>query len=121
MGDFNATTENPAIIQFLKSGLLLDHATKKTKSSSRWKATLEAGLRIDHIFTSPFYKKATLQVDSNGDGKGNAASDHHPVRLRVSADQEMITNSRFIWGKCGEFFGRVRSRFGEFRCCRQQR
>jgi exonuclease III len=56
------------------------------KSSSRWKATLEAGLRIDHIFTSPFYKKAILQVDSNGDGKGNAASDHHPVRLRVSAE-----------------------------------
>ena len=86
MGDFNATTENPAIIQFLESGLLLDHATKKTKSSSRWKEALEAGLRIDHIFTSPFYKKAILQVDSNGDGKGNAASDHHPVRLRVSSE-----------------------------------
>jgi endonuclease/exonuclease/phosphatase family metal-dependent hydrolase len=86
MGDFNATTENPAIIQFLKSGLLLDHATKKTKSSSHWKEALEAGLRIDHIFTSPFYKKAILQVDSNGDGKGNAASDHHPVRLRVPTE-----------------------------------
>ena len=86
MGDFNATTDNPAIIQFLKSGLLLDHATKKMKSSSHWKATLEAGLRIDHLFTSPFYKKAILQVDSNGDGTGNPVSDHHPIRLRVSLE-----------------------------------
>jgi len=83
MGDFNATTENPAIIQFLESGLLLDHATQKIKSSSHWKANLVPGLRIDHIFTSLSIKKATVQVDSNGDKYGNAASDHHPVRLEI--------------------------------------
>ncbi|MDB4438325.1 endonuclease/exonuclease/phosphatase family protein [bacterium] len=83
MGDFNATIENPAITQFLKSGLLLDHAKKKMKSSSHWKADLVPGLRIDHVFTAPSFKKATLQVDSNGDKQGNAASDHHPVRLQI--------------------------------------
>ena len=83
MGDFNATLENPAIIQFLKSGLLLDHAKDKVKSSSHWKAALVPGLRIDHIFTSSSIKKASVQVDSNGDKDGNAASDHHPVRLMV--------------------------------------
>jgi endonuclease/exonuclease/phosphatase family metal-dependent hydrolase len=40
-------------------------------------------LRIDHIFTSSSIKKASVQVDSNGDKDGNAASDHHPVRLMV--------------------------------------
>ena len=83
MGDFNATIENPAIIQFLKSGLLLDHAEKKVKSSSHWKAKIVPGLRIDHIFTSPSFKKATVQVDSNGDKDGNAASDHHPIRIEI--------------------------------------
>ena len=70
-------------IEFLKSGLLLDHAEDKVKSSSHWKAALVPGLRIDHIFTSSSIKKASVQVDSNGDKDGNAASDHHPVRLRV--------------------------------------
>lgn len=83
MGDFNATIENPAIIQFLKSSLLLDHAKKKMKTSSQWKADLVPGLRIDHIFTSPSIKEATVHVDSNGDKEGNAASDHHPVRLQI--------------------------------------
>lgn len=83
MGDFNATVENPAITQFLEPDLLLDHAKKKNKSSSHWKAELVPGLRIDHIFTSPSFKEATVVVDSNGDGRGNAASDHHPVRLTL--------------------------------------
>ena len=43
INDFNATIENPAITQFLKSGLLLDHAKKKNKSSSHWKAELVPG------------------------------------------------------------------------------
>lgn len=84
MGDFNATIENPAIVQFLKPDLLLDHAKTKNKSSSHWKSELVPGLRIDHIFTSPSLKEATVVVDSNGDKEGNAASDHHPVRLEFS-------------------------------------
>ncbi len=83
MGDLNATTENPAVTQLLGAGLLIDHAKKTMKSSSHWKAELVPGLRIDHVFTSPSIKLASLQVDSNGNPEGHAASDHHPVRLSV--------------------------------------
>ena len=81
MGDLNATTDNPAVKQLLDSGLLVDHSTKQMRTSSQWKAALTPGLRIDHIFTSPSIKPATVVVDSNGDADGHAASDHHPVRL----------------------------------------
>ena len=50
MGDLNATTENPAVTQLLSSGLLIDHGKDQRRSSSHWKATLQPGLRIDHVF-----------------------------------------------------------------------
>lgn len=83
MGDLNATTDNPAVKQMLESGLLVDHSKTQNRSSSQWKSELLPGLRIDHIFTSPSIKRATLVVEANGDTDGNAASDHHPVRLSV--------------------------------------
>lgn len=83
MGDLNATTENPAVTQLLESGLLIDHGKTQMKSSSHWKAELVPGLRIDHVFTSPSIKQATLEVESNGDAEHHAGSDHHPVRLSV--------------------------------------
>ena len=81
MGDYNATTQNPAVKQLLDSGLLTDHSSKQVKSSSSWKAEFVPGLRIDHIFTSDSIKKATVQVELNGDTSKHAGSDHHPVRL----------------------------------------
>lgn len=83
MGDLNATTENPAVKQLLASGLLTDHGNTQMRSSSQWNATLVPGLRIDHIFTSPSIKQATLEVESNGDDAKHAGSDHHPVRLSI--------------------------------------
>ncbi|HJM63303.1 MAG: endonuclease [Roseibacillus sp.] len=83
MGDLNATTENPAVKLLLGSGLLVDHSREQKRSSSYWKAELAPGLRIDHLFTSPSIKQATLKVELNGDDDGHAASDHHPVRLSI--------------------------------------
>lgn len=85
MGDLNATTENPAVKALLASGLLIDHCKNRVRSSSHWKAPLVPGLRIDHIFTSPSIKKAVVQVESNGNSAHQSASDHHPLRLRISA------------------------------------
>ncbi len=83
MGDLNATTDNPAVKHLLNSGILVDHGKKQMRSSSHWKAELVPGLRIDHIFTSPSIKQATLEVESNGGDTNHAGSDHHPVRLSI--------------------------------------
>jgi endonuclease/exonuclease/phosphatase family metal-dependent hydrolase len=84
MGDLNSTTENPAVTQLLKSGLFTDHSKTQKRSSSRWKAALVAGLRIDHIFTSAAFQGAELEVEINEGVANHSGSDHHPVRLRVS-------------------------------------
>ncbi|NNM29303.1 MAG: endonuclease/exonuclease/phosphatase family protein [Akkermansiaceae bacterium] len=85
MGDFNATTDNPAIKSLLDSGLVVDHGKKQTSTSSRWKEDLVPGLRIDHVFTSPGIREAVLTVESAPGAEGHAASDHHPVVLRIAA------------------------------------
>ena len=85
MGDFNATTENPAVKQLLASGLLIDHGTQQARTSSGWKPLLLIGLRIDHIFTSASIKKAEFKVDLNPGVHGHSASDHHPVLLSMPA------------------------------------
>ena len=83
MGDFNATTENLAVKQLLESGMLTDPCKKQCVTFCGWKAGLAPGLRIDHIFTSVSIKKANAEVQSNDDGKGHSASDHHPVLLTM--------------------------------------
>ena len=85
MGDFNATTENPAIRKVLASGLVVDHGAEQMRSGSRWKVDLVPGLRIDHVFTSPLIREAVVTVESNSGVGGLAASDHHPVVLRVQS------------------------------------
>ncbi|YCM45530.1 endonuclease/exonuclease/phosphatase family protein [Verrucomicrobiaceae bacterium 227] len=80
MGDFNATTKNPAIKTLLKSGLLRDTGgVEQHLSFNLWKPGLVSGLRIDHIFTTESVKAAKLEVISNGDPVG---ADHHPIILR---------------------------------------
>ena len=83
MGDFNATTNNPAIRTLLSSGLVSDHGGKQMSTGSQWKRALVSGLRIDHIFTSPHFKEAAVKVESNSGVDGLSASDHHPVVLRA--------------------------------------
>ncbi|MCP5537640.1 MAG: endonuclease/exonuclease/phosphatase family protein [Akkermansiaceae bacterium] len=83
MGDFNSNTENPAIQTLLRSGILTDPGKKQFLTFSSWKAGLVPGLRIDHIFTSTLIKKAKVEVQSNDDDGGHAASDHHPVVLTM--------------------------------------
>jgi len=79
MGDFNATTKNPAIQTFLNSDLLIDHGDADQKLTfNHWKAGMKKGLRIDHIFTSPSIQKAKFEVMADGDPPH---SDHHPVVL----------------------------------------
>jgi len=81
MGDFNATTSNPAIVTFLKSDQFIDHAEGEQKLTYNfWKTGLKEGLRIDHIFTSPSIKEAEFKVLSDGDPPH---SDHHPVVLTI--------------------------------------
>ena len=83
MGDFNATTDNAAIRHLTGSGLVVDHGRARMRTSSHWKTDLVPGLRIDHIFTSPSIREAFLEVESNPGVEGHAASDHHPVVLRL--------------------------------------
>ena len=83
MGDLNATVKNPAVKSLLGQGLLRDHGKNQYRSSSKWKAGLVPGLRIDHIFTSPSIGEGNLQVESNGNAEGWSGSDHHPVVLRI--------------------------------------
>ncbi len=85
MGDFNASTENPAIQTLLTTGLFVDHGKEQVRTGSRWNVNLVPGLRIDHLFTSPAIRKAELKVESNPGVGGMAASDHHPVVLRVQS------------------------------------
>lgn len=80
MGDFNATTGNPAIVTLMDSAKLVDHGGEKQKATfNQWKPGLKDGMRIDHIFTSKDLKVSGLKVESNGDPVG---ADHHPVILR---------------------------------------
>ena len=83
MGDFNATTENPAVQQLLASGMLTDHGKRQCSTYSQWKPALAPGLRIDHIFTSVSVKNGRFNIDINPGVQGHAASDHHPVRLSI--------------------------------------
>ncbi|MDA7530666.1 endonuclease/exonuclease/phosphatase family protein, partial [bacterium] len=79
MGDFNATTANPAIKTLIKSGALVDHGGERQKQTFNfWKPGLNEGLRIDHIFTSPLIKKAKIEVPAASDP---VDSDHNPVIL----------------------------------------
>jgi endonuclease/exonuclease/phosphatase family metal-dependent hydrolase len=80
MGDFNATTKNPAVKTLLIDGSLIDHGKQQMKTSNYWKAALKVGLRIDHIFVSPELKKAEVKVVATGDPP---ASDHHPIVMTV--------------------------------------
>ena len=48
-----------------------------------WKPDLVSGLRIDHIFTSPYFEKADFAVESNSANLDWSGSDHHPVVLRI--------------------------------------
>jgi endonuclease/exonuclease/phosphatase family metal-dependent hydrolase len=83
MGDLNATVENPAVKSLLSQDLLKDHGKNQYRSSSKWKAGLVPGLRIDHIFTAPSIEAEKLQVESNGNADDWSGSDHHPVVLRI--------------------------------------
>ena len=83
MGDLNATLKNPAVKSLLANGFLKDHGENKYRSSSMWKPDLVPGLRIDHIFTSPYFEKADFEVESNAANKDWSGSDHHPVVLRL--------------------------------------
>ena len=76
MGDFNATTENPAIKKLLLSGLMTDPGKQQMLTFNQWKSGLRLGLRIDHIFTSTPIKHVTVTVQASGNPPG---SDHHPV------------------------------------------
>ena len=76
LGDFNATTANPAIQKLLKSGYLVDHGKKQMSTFNAWKPGRLPGLRIDHIFTSRTLKRVSVLVEING---APPASDHHPV------------------------------------------
>ncbi len=81
MGDFNATTKNPAIKTLLGSGSLIDHGGKRQKQSfNLWKPGLNDGLRIDHVFTSPSIKKGKVEIPAAGDP---VDSDHNPVILTI--------------------------------------
>lgn len=80
MGDFNATTDNPSIKTLLTSGLLTDPGKKQWRTFNHWKAALVPGLRIDHIFVSTHWKKASAIVEANANPPG---SDHHPVVLHA--------------------------------------
>ncbi|MFT6181727.1 MAG: endonuclease/exonuclease/phosphatase family metal-dependent hydrolase [Akkermansiaceae bacterium] len=81
MGDFNATTDNPAIKTLLNSKILIDHGGDDQKLTfNYWKTGFKPGLRIDHIFTSPSIGKAKFQVLMDGDPVN---SDHNPVVLVI--------------------------------------
>ena len=80
MGDFNATTENVAMKNLLKEGLLVDHCEEQMKTFNFWKADLVKGLRIDHIFVAPSLNKVEVRVAAAGDPP---ASDHHPVVMTI--------------------------------------
>lgn len=79
MGDFNATTTNPAIKALLDPGLLFHPAKREEKITYNfWKQELKDGLAIDHIFTTASIKDGQLRVLQDGDPVN---SDHHPVVL----------------------------------------
>ena len=80
MGDFNATTDNVAIKDLLKDGLLVDLCEEQMKTFNFWKADLVKGLRIDHIFVAPSLNKVEARVAVASDPP---ASDHHPVVMTI--------------------------------------
>lgn len=86
MGDLNANTDSEAVKTLLADAYLIDHGTQQAVTFNSWAAKLIDGLRIDHIFVSPHFKKAavtvkvTVKVVSNGDPP---ASDHHRVVMTV--------------------------------------
>lgn len=83
MGDFNATTTNPAIKALLEPGVLM-HPTKREEKVTYnfWKQELKDGLAIDHIFTTAPINNGSLRVLQDGDPVN---SDHHPVVLTLEA------------------------------------
>ena len=81
MGDFNATTTNPAIKAIIGSDAFVDPGGKSQKQTFNfWKPVHNDGLRIDHIFTSPFIKKGKIEVPPANDP---VDSDHNPVILTI--------------------------------------
>ncbi len=87
MGDFNATTENPAIKALLEPGLVLHPEARPQKVTYNfWKQELKDGLAIDHHFITPTLRKgARLEVQQDGDPVN---SDHHPVVLILPGREE---------------------------------
>ena len=84
MGDLNATPDNPAIRTLLGSALFSDPGKLEIASSSHWSPELRPGSPIDYIFTSKSLRAPAFEVESNPGVDGHAASDHHPVRLRLT-------------------------------------
>ena len=81
MGDFNATTTNPAIKTIVGSGVVGHPLKRELKvTGNRWQPVLKDGLAIDHIFTTESLKDGSLRVLQDGDPVN---SDHHPVVLTV--------------------------------------
>lgn len=89
MGDLNATVENKAVKLLLESTdwrkrhHLVDH-TPQMSTFTEWKPELKQGLRIDHIFTSPFLPVTHSHVYANGEQF--PGSDHHPVVTLITWD-----------------------------------
>ena len=75
--------KNPKYKSLPANGFLKDHGKNDYRSSSMWKPDLVPGLRIDHIFTSPYFEKADFAVESNSGNLDWSGSDHHPVVLRI--------------------------------------
>lgn len=86
MGDFNATTENPAIKALLEPGLVVHPEARQQKVTyNYWKQELRDGLAIDHHFLTPSLSKgARLEVQQDGDP---VHSDHHPVVLFLPGEK----------------------------------
>lgn len=89
MGDLNASIENKAVKLLLEStdwrkrNHIVDH-TPQVTTYNGWKPAIQEGLRIDHIFTSPFLPIEESKVLANG--SKFPGSDHHPVISSITWD-----------------------------------
>jgi endonuclease/exonuclease/phosphatase family metal-dependent hydrolase len=92
LGDFNATSDTQELRTLLSASdlrarpLLVDH-TSHPATFNHWQPELKAGMRIDHLFFSPFLPVSSSTVETVGNA--TPASDHHPIHAIFEWDSKL--------------------------------
>lgn len=92
MGDLNATADSTEIETLLEArdlrgrSISIDY-TSQQATFNEWNPELKAGLRIDHLFVSPFLPVISSSVVTVGES--SPASDHHAIVTAVDWDSQV--------------------------------